>query len=158
MKSASLAELKKELLSLKPSRLSELILRIAKYKKENKELLTYLLFESDDEKSFIKNIKDEVDQQFEEMNKSNTYLAKKSLRKILRFVNKHIKYSGLKETEAELLLYFCFKAKASGIPIRKNTVLTNLYEQQLKKINKAIDSMHEDLQYDYQQELKKCNL
>ena len=158
MKASTLSELKKELMAMSPARLSELVLRMAKYKKENKELLTYLLFEAEDEEAFIKNIQAEIDQLFAEMNKSNTYLAKKSLRKILRFTHKHIKYSGNKETEASLLIYFCGKMKTSGIAIRKNTVLTNLYEQQLKKIYKAVETLHEDLQFDYLQELKNHEL
>ena len=158
MKASTLSELKKELMAMSPARLSELVLRMAKYKKENKELLTYLLFEAEDEEAFIKNIQAEIDQLFAEMNKSNTNLAKKSLRKILRFTHKHIKYSGNKETEASLLIYFCGKMKTSGIAIRKNTVLTNLYEQQLKKIYKAVETLHEDLQFDYLQELKNHEL
>jgi hypothetical protein len=43
--------------------------------------------------------------------------------------------------------------KRSGIPYQKATVLVNLYEQQLKKINTALKQLHEDLQYDYQREL-----
>jgi hypothetical protein len=31
--------------------------------------------------------------------------------------------------------------------------LNNLYQMQLKKVNKAIDGMHEDEQYDYVKEM-----
>ena len=155
MKAASLSELKKELVTLSPSKVLELCMRLAKYKKDNKELLTYLLFEAGDEQAYIQNIKEEMHQQFQEINKSNVYLAKKSLRKILRSTNKFIKYSGSRQTEAELLIYFCNKIKKSGIQIRSSTVLTNLYDQQVKKIHKAISTLHEDLQYDYRRELEK---
>ena len=47
MKFASLSEIRKELQMLPPKRLQELCLRIARYKKENKELLAFLLFEDD---------------------------------------------------------------------------------------------------------------
>ena len=132
-------------------------MRLSKYKKDNKELITYLLFEANDEQEYIKNIKDEIDARFAEMNRSNLYLAKKNLRKILRTTNKFIRYSGSKETGAELLIYFCKKLKSSGIPVHASTALTNLYQMQLKKINKAIDTMHEDLQYDYRKELEKIS-
>jgi hypothetical protein len=155
MKTATLSELKKELNTVAPKQILDICMRLAKYKKDNKELLTYLLFEAENEQAYIKGIKLQMDEQFSEMNKSNAYLAKKSLRKILRSTNKFIKYSGSKETEAELLIYFCSKVKKSGIRIDSNTVLTNLYQQQLKKIDKALSSLHEDLQYDYTKELER---
>jgi hypothetical protein len=155
MKTATLSELKKELNTISPKQLLNLCMRLAKYKKDNKELLTYLLFEAENEQAYVKGIKLQMDEQFSEMNKSNNYLAKKGLRKILRSTNKFIKYSDSKETEAELLLYFCSKVKKSGIRIDSNTVLNNLYQQQLKKIDKVLSSLHEDLQYDYKKELER---
>ncbi|MEI6594307.1 MAG: hypothetical protein WCO28_02015 [Bacteroidota bacterium] len=157
MKSASISDIKKELQTLSPSEVMQYCMRLAKYKKDNKELLNYLLFEAHDEEDFIKNMKQEIDLQFAEMNTSNTYLAKKSLRKILRITNKHIKFSGHAQTAAELLIYFCASLKSSGIPINTSTALSNLYQMQLKKINKIIETMHEDLQYDYRKDLEELN-
>jgi|GEM_PF-291207 len=151
---ASLKDIKSELAMLSPSRLLELCLHLAKYKKENKELLTYLLFESDDEHAFVKKVKEVVDEQFTELNKSNIYLAKKTLRKALRTTNKYIKYSGKKETEIELLIHFCKKIKAEGLPLHKNKALSNLYQRQILRIQKAMESLHEDLQFDYSVEIK----
>jgi hypothetical protein len=48
MKSATSAEIKSELKKSSPTRLVELCLRLARYKKENKEMLTFLLIEADD--------------------------------------------------------------------------------------------------------------
>lgn len=155
MKTASLSDLKKELQTLSPARLVELGTRLAKYKKENKELLSYLLFEAHDEEAFIGNVKAEVELQFAEMNATNIYYAKKSIRKILRMVNKYIKYSGIPQTGVELLIHFCGELKASGVPLRQSNALLNLYENQLKKISKSLSGLHEDLQYDYQKELDK---
>jgi hypothetical protein len=157
MKSASIAELKKELKLLSETQLLETCLRLAKYKKDNKELLNYLLFEAGNEQAYIEAIKADMDEQFMEMNGSNAYLAKKSLRKILRTANKYIKYSGIVQTELELLIYFCKKIKTAPIYkfLRSNTVLNNLYLQQLKKIDKALDCLHEDLQFDYQREIEE---
>ncbi len=149
MKTASLHEIKKELNRLPDAQLSELLMRLAKYKKENKELLAYLLFDASDEQTFISDIKDMMDENFTGINRSNVYLAKKGLRKILRFVNKYIKFSGSAETSLELLGYFLMKMKKSGIPIVNNTVIGNMYEQQVKKIKIALSKLHEDLQYDY---------
>lgn len=149
MKAAGISEIKKELHSLPAVQLAELCLRLARFKKENKELLTYLLFEAADPDSYVHNAKLEITESFSTVNKSNLYLAKKSVRKILRQTNKYIKYTGLKQVEVELLLHFCTTLKNSGIPLRQSTALNNLYHNQLKKITAALHTLHEDLQYDY---------
>ena len=153
MKAASISELKSELANIPGEELIELCIRLAKFKKENKELLTYLLFEAFDEQAYAENVKKEMLQQFEEINTSSLYFVKKSLRKILRTLNKYIRYTGSAETEVKLLLYFCDTLKNSGIPVEKNPVIKNMYQNQLKKISKAIAGMHEDLQYEYVKEL-----
>ena len=158
MKTATVAELKKELNDVPPKIMKELCLRLVKYKKENKELLTYLLFEADDEESYIKDIKEETDEQFSEINSANLYWAKKSLRKILRNINKYVKYSGNKQTEVELLLYYCRKLKDSGISFKYNATLLALYERQLIKAEKALAKLHEDLQYDYATEIEELKV
>jgi hypothetical protein len=155
MKSATLNELKKELQELSPKQMQDLCIRLAKYKKDNKELLTFLLFEAHDEQAYIQSIKEEVDELFTQVNRSSVYLAKKTLRKIVRTANKYIRYSGSKTVELEVLIYFCQKVKRSGISIHSSSVLENLYEQQLKKIRKALSTLHEDLQYDYKQEIEE---
>lgn len=154
MKAATISELKNELKNLPPQRLMDLCLRIAKFRKENKELLTYLLFEEQDEASYVSSVKELINEHFQEVNRYNLYQAKKTIRKILRETNKYIKYSGNKQTEVELLLYFCTKLNASGIKFGSNITLTTLYNRQLLKIGKAITQLHEDLQYDFMQELK----
>lgn len=154
MKAATISELKNELKNLPPQRLMDLCLRIAKFRKENKELLTYLLFEEQDEASYVSSVKEFINEHFQEVNRYNLYQAKKTIRKILRETNKYIKYSGNKQTEVELLLYFCTKLNASGIKFGSNITLTTLYNRQLLKIGKAITQLHEDLQYDFMQELK----
>ncbi len=158
MKTASVAELKKEMADLSPKVLKELCLRLVKYKKENKELLTYLLFSAGDEEGYIREIKEEMDEAFSEINSANLYWAKKTIRKILRLATKYIKYSGNKQTEVEVLLYFCQKMLESGIKFKSSTTLLNLYERQLNKINKALASLHVDLQYDYSAALESVAL
>jgi len=154
LKSASIQEIKQELRSLSPSRLSELCLRLAKFKKDNKELLTYLLFESDDEATYIDNVKKEMDEEFTGLPKPNLYLTKKSLRKVLRTTAKQIRYTASPQAEVELLTYFCRKLHDSRISFRDSPVLLNLYRQQLKKIRAVITTFHEDLQYDLLKALK----
>lgn len=154
MKAASISELKSELINTPNEELVELCLRLAKFKKENKELLTYLLFEAFDEKAYVEQIKTAMLLQFDEINTSSLYFVKKSLRKILRFLNKYIRYTGSTETEVILLIFFCSTLKSSGIPYEKNLVIKNMYLNQLKKIAKVVITMHEDLQFEYKKELE----
>lgn len=154
MKASTINQLKQELTSITHAQLLDLCLRLARFKKENKELLTYLLFESHDEPSYINSVKQEMDEQFANINSNNLYFAKKSIRKILRIANKYIRYSGSKTVEIELLIYFCITLNGSHISFKKSTALTNLYKGQIKKTEAAIASLHEDLQYDYLNQLK----
>jgi len=153
MKAATIRELKQELSNRSQRELVELCLRLSKFKKENKELLTYLLYEASNETAYIENIKREIGQQFELINTSSYYFIKKSVRKILRSIKKYIRYSKKKETEAELLIYFCSELKDMSPSMERNVTLHNLYKRQIASINKAIASLHEDLQYDYVIEL-----
>ena len=154
MKAISLKELKDELTNYSPSDLRELCLRLARFKKENKELLTYLLFESSDESLYIESIKKEIDEQIVLMNRSTYYLIKKSFRKILRTIRKYSRYSKKKETEVELLLYFSVILKNFSPSIHRNSGLQNFYIRQLESIRKKIHFLHEDLQFDFGEELK----
>jgi hypothetical protein len=154
MKVASINDLKRELGNMPADALVEICVRLAKFKKENKELMNYLLFESHDEQGYIEVVKKEISEAFTEINQSNLYFAKKSIRKILRTTGKYIKYTASKETEIALLLHFCHTLKASGIPFHNSTALINLYQAQIKKIGKTIGTLHEDLQYDYLKMLK----
>jgi hypothetical protein len=153
MNAASINEIKKELIELDAKMVLDLCMRLAKYKKENKELVTYLLFEAHDEGAFVNNVKTEMDALFLGLPSGNVYFIKKSLRKILRIVNKQIKYSGLKQTELELRLYFCAKIKEHNVPLRSSTVLYNLNEGQVKKIKTVLTQLPEDLQYDYHRDI-----
>lgn len=155
MRTATVHELKKELTALPPAQLTELCLRLARFKKENKELLTYLLLEAQHPDDYIASIKAYMDEAYENVNTSHTYLAKKTLRKILRIVNKHIRFTGSKQAETELLMYYCEKMLKTGIRLKDQTVLGNIYQQQIKKIERSIAAQHEDLQYDYLRQLDK---
>jgi len=154
MKPATVHEIKQELSSLPPSQLAELCLRLAKFKKDNKELLTFLLFEASDLTAYIASVKKEIDQGFEDLPKPNLYLTKKSLRKVLRITTRQIRYTSSPQAEVELLTYFLSKIRQSGIPVDKHPILTNLYQGQLRKVHAVIASLHEDLQYDYKRGLK----
>lgn len=155
MKAASLNDLKQELLTLPPKKVLELCLRLAKFKKENKELLSFLLFDAHDENSYIESIKKEINDAFWEMPRGNMYIIKKGLRKILKSIGKYSKQTANKESEVEMLLHFCKNVMESGIRFRTNKALSNIYDQQIKKLHALTDQVHEDLRFDYKKQLER---
>ncbi len=155
MKAASVQEIKQELRTLSTTQLVELCLRMARFKKENKELLTYLLFESHNESAFATAVCDEIDAEFSSINLSHLYFARKTLRKIVRNINKYARYSAVDETELVMRLHFCERLANAGIPLKQNQVILNLYSNQVKKVAALLESLHEDLQYEYRHRLEK---
>lgn len=153
MKAATVTQIKKELKHLSQEEMIELVLRLSKFKKENKELLTYLLFEESSESSYIDAVKQEVDETFEIINTSSYFFIKKSVRKILRMVKKYIRYSNNKETEVELMMYFCSKLKEMKPSMERDNALHNIYFRQVEAVRKSISKLHEDLQFDFEREL-----
>ncbi|MEO9869055.1 hypothetical protein [Ekhidna sp.] len=155
MKAASLAEIKRELKDRDSEEILQLCLRLGRFKKDNKELLTYLLFEAQDEGGYAKLLKEDVDDMMDEINTTHLYYVKKGLQKIVRSLNKSLRYSGQKQTEVEVRLYFCQCIRKEGIKITRHTTINNLYHREIKRIEKALSSLHEDLQADYQYEIDK---
>ncbi|WP_303319182.1 hypothetical protein Q4Q34_16335 [Flavivirga abyssicola] len=149
MKAVTLREIKQELNTLSTQEIQELCLRLSRFKKENKELLTYLLFESHNESGYIESVKSYIDEEFELINRDSYFYIRKSVRKILRHIKKYVRYSQNKETEVELLLYFCQKLKDFSPTINRSVQLQNMYNRQLLLSKKIISKLHEDLQYDY---------
>ena len=155
MKAASIVTLRKALVHLDRQALQQLCLRLARFKLENKELLTYLIFESEDELQYVQSIKSQLDKLFDEINTNRYFFIKKSVRKILRRIRKFSRYSNASETEVELLLYFCCKMKTIQPSIFNNKTLTNLYNRQVEASRKKTLKLHEDLQYEYQLQIEK---
>jgi len=157
MKAVTVKELKEELTNCTPKELRDICLRLARFKKENKELMTYLLYESSDEALYIEGVKMELNQQFEQINTKSPYLIKKSFRKILRTLRKYARYSQKKETEVEFLLYFCTRLNKFDPPISENEGLQKFYSRLIATVIKKIAFLHEDLQFDYNLELNALN-
>ena len=157
MKAVTVKELNQELLTRTPKELRDLCLRLSRFKKENKELLTYLLFESSDEVQYVESVKEEIDRQFKEVNRKSYYFIKKGLRRILLHTRKYIRYSQKKQTEVDLLIYFCKKLKKISPSIQRHSGLLNLYNRQIDNIIKKVALLHADLQYDYELELSTLN-
>ncbi len=154
MKIPSLSILKKEMAQLPQAELIEVLTTLAKYSKENKELLNYLLFEADFESNYVEKVKEELELQFMEVNIYQPHKLKKQLQKIVRVLKKNIKYSGVKETEILLLIHFCLKMIEIPIQFHRFPVMLNLLVRQFTRIEKVIESLDEDLQNDYTSEME----
>tara|TARA_R110001632_G_scaffold229875_1_gene366711 strand:+ start:36304 stop:36783 length:480 start_codon:yes stop_codon:yes gene_type:complete len=153
LKAVTVKKIKDELKHRSSQDLVELCLQLSKFKKENKELLTYLLFEAHDEDMYIQSVKEFMDELFDDINTKSYFYIRKSMRKILSLTKKYIRYSKKKETEVQLLLHFCSRLKDFTPSISKSPRLQNVYDRQILMIKKALATLHEDLQYDYQLEL-----
>lgn len=153
MKTATAKEIRDELKDLNEAELREIVLRLSRFKKENKELLNYLLFEAHHEDEYVEQVKSLINERFEAINTPNFYYIKKVVRKILSDIKKYIRYSGNKETEVALLIHFCKCMSELKPSILKNKVLRDLYLRQFALARTRITVLHEDLQYDYDREL-----
>lgn len=158
MQAATLAHLKNELKTMPSADLIEVCIKLIKFKKENKELVSYLLFESGNETAYILNLKNEIDELFDQVNTNSVFWAKKTIRKILRIITKHSKYSGIATTQIEMLLHFCNKLNELPLDYTNNAAMFNLYNNQLKKMDKLILTLHEDLQFDYSQRIDQLRI
>lgn len=157
MKSASLAQIRKEIKILPREEVVALCEKLIKYKRDNKELINYVLFEADDEDAYVEAIKADVSEAFCATNTRGFYLAKKSIRRALRIANKYIKYSDVPETELDVLLHFCEELHDLDINFRRSKVLVNMYERQLVKINDIYSDLHEDLRFEFADRIKRLS-
>lgn len=151
MNSPKLSSIRKELNSLPPEVLISICLKLAKYKTENKELLNYLLFYNHDKQVYINEVKKFLDDSFSNLPYSD-YTATKALRKATRLMNKHIKFIAEKHLELELSLYFCELFIGKGIIKTSHKPLIGLLYRQLKRADKLIPKLEDDLQFDFQHE------
>ena len=153
MKPEKLSNLKKELNERSLHELREICLHLAKYKKENKEYLNYLLFDSRDPMKYAEEVKTFLLDDFKGLN-NHYYHSTKSMRKIIRTMTKHAKYTGSKQVEIELSLWFCNNFLKYVDLTTNYRPMYSLLSSQFGKIMKLIPKLHEDLQFDYQKEFE----
>jgi hypothetical protein len=151
MKAATISQLRKELVKLNHDDLLDVCVRMAKFKVESKELLTYLLMKADDEIGYANDLCSEIDKHLNTPGR----IHKKTLRKLVRWMDKSVRFSGDKETELQVRIHFCRRIKDKGISFGNCRVSANMFATQLKKIDKVIDKVHPDLQFDYNQQVSE---
>ncbi len=149
IESPKLAELKKELNFLSAPELKEACLRLAKHKTENKELLHFLLFYSDKKEEYVERIKTLIINEFDSLH-PGVYMATKQIRKLLRVINKHIKFLATKHLEAEIALAFCKEFISHPIITINQKATVQILISQLKRLLRVIPKLEDDLQFDYQ--------
>jgi len=154
IKPASLSLIKKELQQYHPDTLRDIILRLSKLKTENKELLSYLLFDSQDLGTYIADVKVEIDNLLDEAIKKPSYKMFKDVKKIVTSITRVSRYTGFKETQAELLVYLCKKLIDKKCMSRSFIALNRLFEKQLDKVENMLQYVHEDLRSDYSEEIR----
>ena len=154
MKIPSLVTIKKELKQRNEAELVDLVLQLSKLNRDNKAFLYFQLFETDNHELYLNMVKEELEEAFQKGNRSNYYTAKKSAQAIRRLMNKNLKLTKDKVTTLEVLFYFCKNLIEYGYLGFYHPVIDNLYAAQVKKIEKLISGLHEDLQFDYQETLQ----
>ncbi|MEO8794342.1 MAG: hypothetical protein ABI390_02685 [Daejeonella sp.] len=154
MKPEKLTTIKKELSQKSVQELTDLCLRLAKYKKDNKELLNYLLFDAAEPLEYAANVKSFLEEDFKTLQK-HYYYSSKSIRKILRLMNRYTKYTASKQVEIEMLLWFCNSFIKYADLRTSHKPLQALFIRQLEKIRLVLPKLHEDLQFDYQREYEE---
>jgi hypothetical protein len=149
-----LQQIKKELQHLPAEQLADLCLRLARYKKENKELLAYLLFEAHNEPDFIESVKAEAGFMFSQL-PAQSYFTAKALRKILKMLTKYTKFMASKTAEIDLVLNFCQNYLQYVIRQTSHKPIRLILTRQIEKLRTAIGKLHEDLQFDYSEDYNK---
>lgn len=153
MSPATIEDLKKELQKLPPKKLLELTLKLARFKKENKELLTFLLFESGNIEGYVQSLQMEIDEMVADIHKAPSAVVKKQLRRVTRLITRQSKYIASKPATAELHLHFCLALKNHPESLLNITSANTIYQQQLNKLSKLVPTLDDDLQYDLQQKI-----
>ena len=151
MKIPSLANIKKELVQRNEAELVDLVLQLSKLNRDNKAYVYFKLFEADDQELYLTMVKEDLEEAFQNANLKSYFSAKKSAQAIRRMMNKTLNLTKDKVTTIELIFFFCEKIIEFGYLKFNHPVINNLYASQVKKIEKLVAGLHEDLQFDYQE-------
>jgi hypothetical protein len=156
-----LSDLKKELADLSKPELIKLCLRVAKLKRENKELLSYLIFDSEDPLFYAQKLKPEIKEVFEQPFQHAYYLTK-SIRKVMRIITKYYRFTSNKQGETELLIYLVEEFYQSWRYEYRYQALGKVIFRCLEKAQSNLKKIDEDFRADFEDPInelvKKTNL
>lgn len=80
-------------------------------------------------------------------------IHKKTLRKVVRWMNKSLRSSGDKEPKLRKRIYFCHRIKDKRFTLGGCHASEYKVARQLKKVDAVIEKVHPDLQFNYNQQL-----
>lgn len=156
-----LSDLKKELADLSKPELIKLCLRVAKLKRENKELLSYLIFDADDPLFYAQKLKPEIKEVFE-VPFQHAYYLTKSIRKAMRLITKYYRFTSNKQGETELLIYLVEEFYQSWRNEYRYQALGKVIYRCLEKAQSNLKKIDEDFRTDFEDPInelaKKTNL
>lgn len=158
MKAKSLRELREELVYAEKQDLVDFCLQLARFKLENKELLTYELFYKHNKDLYLSEIEAHIDKEFDGLNDASYFYLKKGVQRINRHVKKYIRIAKNPEIEVHLLLYFLKKFTNYEPDLLKDRILNNMYHREYKLVKNRIEKLHPDLQFDYDKVLEEVEV
>lgn len=148
MKTNGIAEIKKTIKNISQTELAEICLKLARLKKDNKEYIHFLLYESADPLAYAEDVKESLHDSLTNLNR-HPGLKVKELRKHLRFLSRHIRYTSSTEVEITLIIWFAEMMITYAGVRQSNKALYSLFIRQIEKVRKSFPKLHEDLQFDY---------
>jgi hypothetical protein len=149
-----LSDLKKELAELSKPELIQLCLRVAKLKRENKELLAYLIFDADDPLFYAQKLKPEIREVFEQPFQHAYYLTK-SIRKTMRLITKYYRFTSNKQGETELLIYLAEQFHNTWRKEYLYQALGKVIFRCLEKAEANLKKIDEDFRADFEQPIEE---
>ena len=152
MDKCSIASIRKELKNLEREELVLVCLRLARYKKDNKELVSFLVFQRNEEE-FILEVKTEIHFEFTGLKLLSAFQQKKILQKSIRKINKYSKFCLSKTFDLVMFMFICQSLRDSGISLYSHTFAGTIYKKILLKASKIHSTLHEEIQGDFNEDL-----
>ncbi len=151
-----LNELKKDLANCTDKQLVDHLLSLARLKKENKEMLSYLLGYGGRPLEYGEVYKSLIDDCFTDISE-NPYFAKKTLQKIKRIISKYYRFTSSRQGEAELYAHFLEGFCKHIHPDTRHKQVLGIGIFALKKLNAIAAQVHEDISGDVLKELDRLS-
>ena len=155
MEIAGLAEIRKELIHQSPDELIELVLRLARFRQDNKALTGYWLFNRQDPNQFLQQVHIALEDGFRTLNFSSGYWVKKGLRKWQRQVNLYGRICGEAWMQADMQSYYVWICLRAQSRLAEPLYLASLVAAAEKKRLSFVKKLDADLQHDLQRQFER---
>lgn len=155
MEIAGLADIRKELIHQSPDELVELVLRLARFRQDNKALAGYWLFDRQNPTEFLRQVHQALDHGFDELNFSTGYWVKKGLRKWQRQVNLYGRICGEAWMQADMQSYYVWVCLRAQKRLSDPNYLAPLLASAEKKRVTLVKKLDDDVQHDIQRQFER---